>query len=916
VLATLTIQRKLLTAFAAVGALVVLLAAFAYWSLSGVAGVTAVIADARFPTATVVADVDHALTAVEGAINGLNIKRLDQATRRELFAELDAAYRALDEAGRRWETIPHTEKGKAMWGAVSSPLAAWRRATESSAAIQRERNALLDAGVDKEDPRLRMLDDRGLASLREVEAAYQPTAKALAELHAFVTQVVATEAQHARDLASTRSAVLLVCALLLLAALVAVARALARDLTATVAEVGGQLDRIAAGDLPERLALDRGADVNALRASLNALSETLRTLLAEMGRMSDEHARGDIDVAVDAGKFQGAYARVASGVNEMVGAHIDVKKKAMAVFAEFGRGNFDADLPPLPGKKRFINETIDQVRANLKGLIAEMNRMSAEHEKGDIDVAIDTSRFRGDFATMARGVNEMVGAHIAVKKQAMAVFAEFGRGNFDAPMPLLPGKKRFINDTIEQVRANLRALIADTGMLVKAAVDGKLGVRADASRHAGDYRKIVQGVNETLDAVIAPTRELAQVLERLAEGDLAARTDPSRYQNEARQLVEGVNVTLGALLAPLEEATKVMRQLAERDLRARMTGTYAGGHARLKDAVNATAAALHDALAQVAAAVDQVSSAATQIASSAQAVASGASEQASALAETNSSMESVASISTQATGNAAQANTLSQGARAAAQDGAASVGEMLGVMGKIRASSESTSQIIKDINEIAFQTNLLALNAAVEAARAGEAGRGFAVVAEEVRSLALRAKEAASKTEELIKESVRQAGEGEATSRQVAAKLDEIVTGIGKVTEIASEIAAAAREQATGIEQVNKAISEMDKVTQQNAASAEESSSAASELSGQAEELAAMVAGFRLAHQAAAPRASVPARRPALAVPARAGSSGVAVAAAAAAPAAAAAGAKGNAVRRKDGRDAFPMDEDIQAIDF
>ena len=98
--------------------------------------------------------------------------------------------------------------------------------------------------------------------------------------------------------------------------------------------------------------------------------------------------------------------------------------------------------------------------------------------------------------------------------------------------------------------------------------------------------------------------------------------------------MDGVNRTLDAVMAPINEAAGVLEQLAQRDLRARVTGQYQGDHARIKESVNATGEALHDALAQVAQAVNQVSSASTQIAASSQAVASGASEQAASLEET------------------------------------------------------------------------------------------------------------------------------------------------------------------------------------------------------------------------------------------------------------------------------------------
>jgi methyl-accepting chemotaxis protein len=491
-----------------------------------------------------------------------------------------------------------------------------------------------------------------------------------------------------------------------------------------------------------------------------------------------------------------------------------------------------------------------------------------------------------------QGVNQTLDAVVGPLKVAAETVDALSLGNVPPQITAdYQGDFALIRDNLNRCLTAVKQLVEDADALAQAGAAGHLATRADASRHQGDFRRIVEGVNRTLDAVTGPVDVAARTVADLAagkvpppiaeafqgdfarlrdnlntcfasvnrlvsdtnrlveaasQGQLDHRADPTRHEGDFARVVDGVNRTLDVVTAPINEATAVLEKLAEKDLRARMAGSYQGDHDRIKKAINATGDALEEALGQVARTVEQVTGAATQIASSSQAVASGASQQASSLEEITSSMESVSSMTRHSAESAQQASALATEARSAAGAGTAAVEELRGAMGKIRQSADRTAEIIKDVSDIAFQTNLLALNAAVEAARAGEAGRGFAVVAEEVRSLALRAKEAAQKTEGLIHESVRQAGAGDTAALEVSNRLGEIVKGVSKVTDIVTEIAASAREQKDGISQVDSALGEMDKVTQQNAASAEESSSAASELTAQAEELKAMVSTFRI----------------------------------------------------------------------
>ena len=74
------------------------------------------------------------------------------------------------------------------------------------------------------------------------------------------------------------------------------------------------------------------------KLALQAVS-AIDLLIGEINHMSSEHDAGDIDVAIPAEKFEGAYSAMAEGINDMVAGHIAVKKKAMACVAEFAKGN-------------------------------------------------------------------------------------------------------------------------------------------------------------------------------------------------------------------------------------------------------------------------------------------------------------------------------------------------------------------------------------------------------------------------------------------------------------------------------------------------------------------------------------------------------------------------------------------------
>ncbi len=184
---------------------------------------------------------------------------------------------------------------------------------------------------------------------------------------------------------------------------------------------------------------------------------------------------------------------------------------------------------------------------------------------------------------------------------------------------------------MQKMVATIRLLSNDSSMLTDAAIAGNLSIRADVTRHRGDFRKIVTGVNATLDTVIGPLQTAAHCLQMLGDGkipdeitgtypgdyepiktganaviaavkmrgvdldllsnaallgNLAVRADITGYSGYHQKMISSVNEILDRLTQPLGVAANYLDRIAKGDIPTKITDSYHGDFNVLKSNLN------------------------------------------------------------------------------------------------------------------------------------------------------------------------------------------------------------------------------------------------------------------------------------------------------------------------------------------
>ncbi|MBN2694511.1 nitrate- and nitrite sensing domain-containing protein, partial [bacterium] len=219
------------------------------------------------------------------------------------------------------------------------------------------------------------------------------------------------------------------------------------------------IERISRGDIPQKITDDYKGDFNEIKNNLNSLIDANKIIINIAQKISDgdfsiniqersredkllislkksvetiksvensinqtimEIQKGNLSFRTESSMFLGGWKNLLTSLNSLTETFVKPIDLTFDYLSKISIGNIPEPIKEdCKGDFNQIKNSINALIEILNNLIKEMNHMSDEHDKGDIDILIDSQKFQNAYKVMADGINNMVLGHISVKKKAM-----------------------------------------------------------------------------------------------------------------------------------------------------------------------------------------------------------------------------------------------------------------------------------------------------------------------------------------------------------------------------------------------------------------------------------------------------------------------------------------------------------------
>jgi methyl-accepting chemotaxis protein len=314
------------------------------------------------------------------------------------------------------------------------------------------------------------------------------------------------------------------------------------------------LQKIENGDFSVSLDIDKvGNKEKELALRVNAIAKKFSQIQSETTTGLQQISNGILDYRLSGVGMEGGFEHIVESINSSLDTPISVIRDFNNAISGLSKGNFNAKvINSYQGEFENIKTALNTFGDTLKRVQDDAYIMNQAASKGQLNVAADTSKYVGGFASIMEAMNLF--AKIAKDAFNDAIYGLRGlqNGDFDRKIT-----KEYqgdfaiaalaVNDTIDI----LTHFINDVTALNEAAQQGHLENRIDESKYRGGYQSVAQGINEFSVSV-----------EHIVEKVSAASSEILQAANSVNSLAQSIASAAEEQASSIEETTSSIEEIS------------------------------------------------------------------------------------------------------------------------------------------------------------------------------------------------------------------------------------------------------------------------------------------------------------------------------------------------------------------
>lgn len=192
-------------------------------------------------------------------------------------------------------------------------------------------------------------------------------------------------------------------------------------------------------------------------------------------------------------------------------------KKLRNIAQKIASGDFSEE--PIAESQDEIGELVlsfAEVKSTIQSLVHEAKFLTDSASVGKTSVRGNPDKFKGSYKNIIVGFNQTMDNVIKPLNLAAKYIDNISKGNIpDKITENLEGDFNELKNNLNICINAINALLDDAEMLAEAAKNEELTKRADSGKHFGDFAKLINGVNNTLDRIVEKVHWYESILDSI-----------------------------------------------------------------------------------------------------------------------------------------------------------------------------------------------------------------------------------------------------------------------------------------------------------------------------------------------------------------------------------------------------------------